>query len=361
MHAPISSLRGRMASGALAAAVALAFGLSAPAQAQYTYPGTTSSSGYPATSRRPSVKTQPVLYGGAAAAGRGALNYGTSQSAAGFRNTVTGKSSGPSTNVTGQQNSFTGPNGQKVNMSGSQSFTGPNGQKVGQQTPNGTYGGGYGHQKGSGINGGYSYTSQNGSMSGSRTGNAPGMANGDKPNFNNGGTAGASDSASELNQEHNPFSDGNGTTTSDKGTLTFKDHQKWSGTDSDGLTWNKGKPWDGPDGDGGFYTHGHHVKGSSGGDMPADTGGESGPGEVVSGTGKVVHPGRPGGSDVGGGQGQDSGASGGGSNRNNATGAYLAPSGQDVTRGPKPKEQGVLKTNYNGKLGVTDPQQNGGH
>jgi hypothetical protein len=95
--------------------------------------------------------------------------------------------------------------------------------------------------------------------------------------------------------------------------------------------------------------------------MPADTGGESGPGEVVSGTGKVVHPGRPGGSDVGGGQGQDSGASGGGSNRNNATGAYLAPSGQDVTRGPKPKEQGVLKTNYNGKLGVTDPQQNGGH
>lgn len=319
--------------------------------------GSAAMSSHPVTAQGGHASISPVQAG----VGHGALNYGTSQSASSFRNTMNGQEgTGPSTNVTGQQNSFTGPNGQTVNM-GNQTVTGPNGQKIGQQTPSGTYGGGYGQQKGSGINSGYSYTSENGSMSGTRTGSAPGMASANGMNMNNGGTAGASDSASELNKEYNPFSDGNGKTTSDKGTLQWKDGDKYNGTDSDGLTWNKGKPWNGPDGNGGSYQNGHHIPGVQNQDS-ADMGGTSGPGSIVSASGKVIQPGKPGGSDVGGGQGQDTGTSGSGSNKN-ATGQYATSntplSGQDAP--VKPKETGVLKVDYNGKLGVTDPTQNGGH
>ena len=88
----------------------------------------------------------------------------------------------------------------------------------------------------------------------------------------------------------------------------------------------------------------------------------SGPGEVVSGTGQVVHPGKPGGQDTGGGQGKDAGGSGSGDSKN-ATGQYATSntplSGQDAPI--KPKEQGVLRMDYNGKNGVTDPKLSGGN
>src|SRR5690348_3042726 len=366
MNARFSLLRARMAPTTLAAAVALAFGLSAPEQAQYTYPGTASSSGHVVGERESPVRER-AGYGGAPSRygnpgmGRGALNYGTSQSAAGYRNTVTGQSSGPNTKVTGQQDSFSGPNGQ-VNM-GNQKVTGPNGQVVGQQSPGGKYGGGYGQQKGAGI--GYG---SNGAGVITQTGSAPGMASANGMNMNNGGSSGASeqagapDSFGEWVHRKAADSDPNvvSTTSSDNGTLTWHGDQKWSGTDDAGLTWNNGKPWNGPDGNGGSYQNGHHVVGVQNQDS-ADMGGTSGPGEVVSGTGQVVHLGRPGGQDTGGGRGQDAGNSGSGSNKN-ATGQYATANtpmaGQDAP--VKPKEQGTLKVNYNGKNGVTDPKLNGG-
>src|SRR5690348_13546146 len=279
-----------------------------------------------------SASISPVRAGAA----HQALSYGTSQNAAGYRNAVTGNSSGPSTHVSGQANSFTGPNG-KVSMGNSQ-VTGPNGEKVGQQSPGGKYGGGYGQQKNSGVGYGNSFTDGSGSMR--QTGNAPGMANANGMNMNNGGAAGASeqagvsDSFGEWVHREAADSDPNvvSTTSSDNGTLTWHGDQKWSGTDKGGMTWNNGKPWNGSDGKGGFYTNGHHVKGS-GGEMPADTGGTSGPGEVVNGTGQVVHPGKPGGQDTGGGQGKDAGGSGSGDSKN-ATGQYATSntplSGQDA-------------------------------
>ncbi|HET6905675.1 MAG TPA: hypothetical protein VFH52_01850, partial [Rhodanobacteraceae bacterium] len=267
MNARFSLLRARMAPTMLAAAVALAFGLSAPVQAQYTYPGTASSSGHIVREHESPVRER-AGYGGAPSRygnpgmGRGALNYGTSQSAAGYRNTVTGQSSGPNTKVTGQQDSFSGPNGQ-VNM-GNQKVTGPNGQVVGQQSPGGKYGGGYGQQKGAGI--GYG---SNGAGVITQTGSTPGMASANGMNMNNGGSSGASeqagapDSFGEWVHRKAADSDPNvvSTTSSDNGTLTWHGDQKWSGTDDAGLTWNNGKPWNGPDGNGGSYQNGHHVVG----------------------------------------------------------------------------------------------------
>src|SRR5690348_9308573 len=89
------------------------------------------------------------------AGGRAALNYGPSQNSnANFRNSVTGKTSGPNVNTAGQPTSFSGPNGKQVNMAGTQSFTGPNGQKqtIGGGPDLNNLGGGYGHQKGTGMN-----------------------------------------------------------------------------------------------------------------------------------------------------------------------------------------------------------------
>lgn len=315
----------------------------------------------------------PIAAGGSASinpvragAERGALDYGPSaNSNANFRNSVTGKTSGPNTNVTGQQTSFTGPNGKKVNMDGPQSFTGPNGQKqtIGGGPDLNNLGGGYGHQKGSGINQGMSYSADgNGSMSGTRTGSTPGMASASGMNMNNGGAAGASeqagapDSFGEWVHRKAADSDPNvvSTTSSDKGTVTWHGDQKWSGTDSDGLTWNNGKPWNGPDGDGGSYQNGHHIAGVQNQDS-ADMGPTAGPGEIVSGTGQIVHPGQKKGQDTGGGQGQDSGSSNSGGR--NAQGQYIAPLGQDNVK--KPKEVGVLKMDYNGKNGAIDPKLNG--
>jgi hypothetical protein len=441
MNAERSFLRATMASASLATAIALAFAMSTPAQAQYGYPGTASSSaraahispvragasmrsGYlaptssarhgnsnpsmqpgeacppgsqcahpqtgggsgaspssnaygaresygatPTQSAREANAVRPVATGGRASVSptraggtRGALNYGTSQSAANFRSTMNGQQgTGPATNVTGQQTSVTGPDGKQINMGNQTSFTGTNGKKqtLGGGPDLNHLGGGYGHQKGGGMNMGGTTSYQNGSGSMTRTGSAPGMASANGMNMGNGGHAGASDSFSELNQEHNPFSDGNGKTTSDHGTLQFQDGKKFSGTDSDGLTWNRGKPWNGPDGDGGTYQNGNHIVGVKNKDT-ADTGPDYGGGELVNGAGNVVRPGQKPGSDAGGGQGQDAGASGGGTNRNNATGGYIVTGtyGQDAP--VKPKEKGVLKANYNGKLGVTDPQRNGG-
>ena len=332
--------------------------------------------------------TQPVATGGKAtispvqAGAHGALNYGTSQSASSFRNTAAGNSSGPNMNPTGQQNSFTGPNGQKVNMGGTQSFTGPNGQKqtIGGGPDMNNLGGGYGHQKGTGMNMGGTVSYSNGSGSMTQTGSAPGMASGNGLNMNNGGVAGVSEGADGGNSKLKNYDDQRNPDGSPKATSSDSNSSGFHPIDAieNALTGKSGKST--PDAGSGSKSgvnnsadgmdpnktykvsnpNAVHVK-KSGGEMPADMGPAYGPGEVVSGTGKVVQPGKPGGSDVGGGQGSDSGTSGGGTNKNNATGAYLAPSGQDVTKGPKPKEVGVLKTNYNGKLGVTDPQENGGH
>ena len=152
---------------------------------------TSPTSAHQAAGRNPSVS--PVRAGA-----RGALNYGPSQTSnTNFRNSVTGKASGPNVNVTGQQTSFMGPNGKKVSMDGSQTITGPNGQKqtIGGGPDLNDLGGGYGHQKGSNLKQGMSYSADgNGSVSGTRTGSAPGMANGG-PHFDNGGTAGVSDGA----------------------------------------------------------------------------------------------------------------------------------------------------------------------
>ena len=444
MNARASLLRAGTAPVALAAGIALTLGLSAPAQAQYSYPGTAASSGHYANrihpiraggvergGRQPPVSgagyahgnpsmrrgeacppgdqcATPVpvhgsdssgsghptsgygaheSYGYAAsptqthrnaaaggkasispvrAGGRAALNYGPSQNSnTNFRNSVTGKTSGPNMNPTGQPTSFTGPNGKKVSMGGSQTITAPNGKKqtIGGGPDLNNLGGGYGHQKGSGIKQGMSYSADgNGSISGTRTGSAPGMASAGGMNMNNGGTsgvseqAGAPDSAREWGHRQLADSDPNvvSTTSSDKGTVTWHGDQKWSGTDAQGLSWSHGKPWNGPDGNGGTYQDGHDVKMVQNKDE-ADMGPTAGPGEIVSGTGQVVRPGKHTGQDDGGGQGQDSGNSNSGGQ--NARGQYVAPSGQDNVK--KPKEQGVLKMNYNGKNGAIDPKLSG--
>jgi len=296
----------------------------------------------------------------------GALNYGPSQTSnANFRNSVSGRTSGPNVNTSGQQTSFIGPNGKKVNMDGSQTVAGPNGQKqtIGGGPDLNKLGGGYGHEKGSGIKQGISYSADgNGSISGTRTGSAPGMASASGMNINNGGSsgvseqAGAPDSFSEWVHRKAADSDPNvvSTTSSDNGTLTWHGDQKWSGKDDDGLTWNNGRPMDGPDGHGGTYQNGHDIKLVKNQDT-ADMGPTAGPGEIVSGTGQVVHPGQKKGQDTGGGQGKDGGSTSGGGQ--NAQGQYIAPSGQDNVK--KPKEAGTLKMNYNGKNGAIDPKLNG--
>lgn len=317
-------------------------------------------------------------------AGYGALNYGPSQTSnANFRNGVTSKSNGPNMNTSGQSTSFTGPNGQKVNMGDSQNVTGPNGQKqtIGGGPDLNHFGGGYGHQKGSGMNMGGNVSFSNGSGSMQQTGSAPGMASASGMNLNNGGTAG------EESGSHIPNSSGQSGGHSDSNSHTGRDwaydnlpgHGNFdhptNGTDDNGNVWKDNVVWTGTDSNGTKWRNGNDVGGTvptdaqrkdrndtiadakknNGGEMPADMGATAGPGEIVSGTGQVVHPGQKKGQDTGGGQGQDSGsASGGGQN---AQGQYIAPSGQDNVK--KPKEAGVLKMNYNGKNGAIDPKLNG--
>src|SRR5690348_12435474 len=67
MNAPRSFIRATMAPASLAAAIGLAFAMSAPAQAQYRYPGTASSSGHYASS------IHPIRAGARERAGYGAL------------------------------------------------------------------------------------------------------------------------------------------------------------------------------------------------------------------------------------------------------------------------------------------------
>lgn len=320
----------------------------------------------------------PIKAGGSASinpvragAGHSALNYGPSQSSnVNFRNGVTGKSNGPNVNTTGQQTSFTGPNGKKVDMDGSQTIIGPNGQKqtIGGGPNLNNLGGGYGHQKGSGLKQGMSYSADgNGSISGTRTGSAPGMASASGMNMNNGGVSGA-----ETGDHTNPnFQKGQ---SKDGGVAVYDgpfsnsvynhtggdgqphDGHPDDGIDRNGTEWKGGKVWDGTDADGVKWRNGVQ---SSPGKMKntsvADTGPSAGPGEIVSGTGQVVHPGQKKGQDTGGGQGKDGGSTNSGGQ--NAQGQYIAPSGQDNVK--KPKEVGALKMNYNGKNGAIDPKLNG--
>lgn len=319
----------------------------------------------------------PIQAGGGEAsispvqAGHGALNYGTSQSAASYRNTVNGQPTGPNTNVTGQQTSFAGPNGKQVNMGNPTSFTGPNGQKqtIGGGPDLNNLGAGSGHQKGSEIKQGMSYSADgNGSISGTRTGSAPGMASANGLNMNNGGVSGV-----ETGDHTNPnFQKGQ---SKDGGVAVYDgllsnsvynhtggdgephDAHPDNGIDRNGTEWKGGKVWDGTDSNGVKWRNGVQ---SSPGKMKntsvADTGATAGPGEIVSGTGEVVHPGQKKGQDTGGSQTDDGTSHSGGQN---AQGQYIAPSGQDNVK--KPKEVGVLKMNYNGKNGAIDPKLNGGN
>jgi hypothetical protein len=329
----------------ISVAIALALGMATAANAQYTYPGSASSSGYAA-------------HGGYSAhhgAASVAPSIGQSRSNVGSRapTRTTGKSgyqygqTGPTT--------ITGVNGQKVTVGGTQTIQGVNGKKV-------TVGG---NPSMKGLHG-QSYSA--GVTTGPQR-NAGGVnAQGDHQGgvyLNNGGVAGESDSLSENVQEHDGFlgGDGNGTTTSDHGSLQFKGHKKWSGTDSDGLTWENGKPMNGPAEGGGRWVNGHHIKGmgntdSGVGDDP-DIGSQGG-GTLVSGTGKGINPGHRPGQDGGDGPGKDGAPTGGGSNRNNGTGAYVVTSknGQDIP--VKPKPTGPMTNSYNGVKGVTDPKR-GGH
>lgn len=412
MNARLSFLRATMAPAALATAIGLACAMSAPAQAQYTYPGAASSAGHsarispmragararadyanaPARSRagNPSMQrgeacpqgsqcATPVpangrgserpsggygaheSYGygaaspvrqstaGAATASpvkagspRGALNYGPSQTSnENFRNSVTNKASGPSApNMnSGQPTSVPGPNG-PVKVGGSQTYTGANGKQhtLGQQAPNLT-GTGYGHP-----------TNEHGPMSDfgkASGGGAPQSTNGMDPYKADNGAAGAGFGLSDIKKALDWGSGGSSSSsTPDAGS---KPHATPNGgpvdpnAGSDGIDRKSGVKV-APD-----------VKGSGSG----TTGSPSpeinyGPGEIVSGSGHVITPGTPAGSDVHGGQTDDGASHSGGQN---AMGQYVAPSGQDNVR--KPKEKGVLKMNYNGKNGATDPKLNG--
>jgi len=250
---------------------------------------------------------------------------------------------------------ITGPNGQKVTLGGTQTIKGVNGKQisVGGASP---LKGAHGQSYSAGVTTGPQRNAGGVNAQGDHQGGI---------HLDNGGVAGESDSLSEDIQEYQgPFSgDGNGTTTSDHGSLQFKNHKKWSGTDSDGLTWENGRPMNGPAEGGGQWVNGHHIKGmgntdSGVGDDP-DIGSQGG-GTLVSGTGKGINPGHRGGQDGGTGPGEGGAPTGGGSNRNNATGAYVMTNknGQDIP--VKPKPTGPMTNSYNGIKGVTDPKRGAG-
>lgn len=331
----------------------------------------------------------PIKAGGSASinpvragAGHSALNYGPSQSSnVNFRNGVTGKSSGPNVNAAGQPTSFNGPNG-KVNMDGSQTIIGPNGQRqtIGGGPDLNNLGGGYGHQKGAGMNMGGIVNAQNGSMSMKQTGGATGMANGGVDSYKmDNGTSGEQE-GDRTNKGFKSGQTGKGAKYDGFGSSVVNWFDSDSGhpnngKDSNGTEWKDGIVWDGTDSKGTKWRNGVASGGTiptqdevdkrkgmgagkgsgNGGDMPADMGPDAGPGEIVSGTGQVVHPGQKKGQDTGGGQGKDGGSTTSGGQ--NAQGQYIAPSGQDNVK--KPKEVGALKMNYNGKNGAIDPKLNG--
>lgn len=212
-------------------------------------------------------------------------------------------------------------------------------------------------------------------------------------NLQNGGTAGASESLSEMNQRYNPFS-GNGVTKSDYGSLTWKKGKPWNGTDSSGQTWQDGKPGklhglgtgsqqtnEGKAAGEGvnklLHTKLDYLSQSDSTTNGNGTGSQSGTanstpdpninygaGSPVSGTGQVVNPKNgPKGTDIRGGRG-NAGPQGNGSlfNANGRVNPMLTGEAVDVNK--KPPEKGVVKVNYNGKLGATDPkkdQTTGGH
>jgi hypothetical protein len=323
-----------------------------------------------------------------ASAGHGAMNYGPSAASnANFRNSVSGKTSGPNVSTAGQPTSFNGPNG-KVNLNGmsNPSVTGPNGQ-VGMDGPDLNHlGGGYGHAAGAGMNMGGVVNAQNGSISMKQTGGAPGMANGGMDSYKADNGAAGAEKGDRTNPnfksgQHganavydgwgsnswfdpkNPQGGGHPENGTDRNGTQWVDNMVWDGTDSNGTEWRNGK-WDGngpaPSLDdtnarNAAAAKGDDKKGGKGGEMPADMGPDAGPGEIVSGTGQVVHPGQKKGQDTGGGQTGDAGTTNSGGQ--NAQGQYIAPSGQDAP--VKPKEVGTLKMDYNGKNGAIDPKVNG--
>jgi hypothetical protein len=472
MNARFSLLRARTAPGVLAAAIGLAFGLSAPVQAQYRYPGTASSSGHVARAARvraraperaastragetaprglnswvgtpfPVSSGNPVQPGNvprtggarpvAAGAGRravrsraehpasgygaressgspqtpvhqgyaspgpasarpvsrsasvspvragarGALNYGPSQTSnTNFRNSVTNNTSGPSApNMNSSQpTSVPGPNG-PVHVGSPTSYTGANGTKhgLGQQTPDLT-GGGFGHQ----------VTRQQNSMANigrASGGGAPQGAFGMDPYKTGNGSAGAmKGDRTNPNFQKGQSKEGGVAVYDGLGhTLVSSGSTEWNGTtksghpdngiDRNGTEWKKGVVWDGTDEHGTKWRDGKNAGGTVpsqdeldrrkdklGGSDVAPEIVDAGPGEIVSGTGQVVQPGKKKGQDTGGGQTGDAGDSNSGGQ--NAQGQYIAPSGQDAP--VKPKEVGTLKMNYNGKAGAIDPKQSG--
>ncbi|GEM_PF-4833840 len=341
----------------------IALGFAAGAPAQYAYP---SGAGYPAaaSSTPHAAHINPIQAGGSIA-----NRPGIGQSHAGIGSNAQDNgalgSSGYKYGQSGQN--LTTPNGSAI---GQQTVTGPNGQQIGQQT-GGKYGS-YGQQKGAGYGYGSSYNNGAGSLT--QSGSAPGMANGNTPHFNNGGMVGAadqpSDAPSKPTGKSNQGGDANG---SSYGEALNALNDDWghpaNGKDSQGNTWSDGKLVNGYDENGVKYHDGKPVQGGAvpkygGNGDPSDMPNYGG-GEVVNGTGNVVHPGQPGGQDTGGGQGQDAGNSGSGSNKN-ATGQYATVNtpyaGQDSP--VKPKDQGVLNQGAIQK-GNIDPNpvqgSNGGH
>lgn len=322
-------------------AIALALGMATAANAQYTYPGSASSSGYAThggyTAHHGAASVPPSI--------------GQSRSNVGSRapTKTTGKSgyqygqTGPTT--------ITGVNGQKVTVGGTQTIQGVNGKKV-------TVGG---NPSMKGLHG-QSYSA--GVTTGPQR-NAGGVnAQGDHQGgvyLNNGGSAGASkgkktvqnfDEVTQRNKD-GTYSPKPGKDPASKdaadGTKSFGCSVFGFNCGSKSATTKVSDP---------RTVDLKHKEGGGVGDDP-DIGSQGG-GTLVSGTGKGINPGHRPGQDGGDGPGKDGAPTGGGSNRNNATGAYVVTSknGQDIPAKPKPT--GPMTNSYNGVKGVTDPKR-GGH
>jgi hypothetical protein len=262
------------------------------------------------------------------------------------RTGVGSKSTVGSSQKFGQTGPVIGPNGQRTTIGGAQTITGPNGEKV--------------------TLGGSSFTGQEtGPTSGSRHGGVSGL--GDHQggvHLPNGGGAGVADAPKDA-PDHPTGKANSG------GEFANWLNDEWghphNGKDSQGNTWQNGNLVDGYDSAGVRYRGGKPVQGgtvpvfkgntdSGVGDDP-DIGSRGG-GTLVSGTGKGVDPGHRGGQDTGGGKNPEGTSdTGGGSQRNNATGAYVVThkNGQDIP--VKPKERGPMTNSYNGVKGVTDPKR----
>lgn len=293
-----------------------------------------------------------------------ALTHGARVSATGqhsntsFNDAVNGKSGVGGTNAIGpQRGSYTGPDGQSHTLGGSQTYTGPDGQK---------------HT----LGGSQTYTGPDGQKqtfgSGATTATHTGGSN-DMPKQNSLDTNGSGLSNVADNSKAPPVQGYDATHHIDTTTgQSVPNASSASGGDSEAAAQVDGEKGFLENSRVGQWLEKHFSsddsskgKGSSSkqegggvGDDP-DVGQRSGGSLVNSGTGKRVQPGKHQGQDNGGGGGQtgEFNSKGGGANAQGKT--FKAPIGQDVTKGPRKKLIVPMKTDDNGKNGVTDPAQNG--